>query len=423
MQACNVVAIVDPLSTGAYLAPEFCRRGWSAVAVISGDAIPDAFVKSFRSEDFIEVLTHSGQTDSLVEALRMHGVSVVVAGTEHGVQLADELAEVLGLPGNGTALSTARRDKFVMGERVRAAGVPVAASIVTDDVEEMIAWANRLGHASIVVKPVASAGSDGVAFCSGPNEIRRAFARIHGEVNPLGVYNRQVLAQERLVGEQYFVNTVSREGRHFIAEIWKDVRIISGDHNVYDREDLQSATGPLQEELTHYVVQVLDALGIHYGPAHTEVMMTAAGPVLIECAARMQGAVNPEPHRMATGHSQVSLTVDCYTAPDEFDALIGVPYRLDKHLRVVSLIAPFDGEVLEGAALVELLALPTLVGAVRELRPGTPVRKTVDLFTSPAHFYLLGEAADIDRDYARIRVLEAGGLYGGARLFAEVSGR
>lgn len=46
------------------------------------------------------------------------------------------------------------------------------------------------------------------------------------------------------------------------------------------------------------------------------------------------------------------------------------------------------------------------------LRPGSPVRRTVDLFTSPGHVYLISEdPGDLDRDYGRIRELEADGLY------------
>ena len=39
---------------------------------------------------------------------------------------------------------------------------------------------------------------------------------------------------------------------------------------------------------------MLDALGIRFGPAHTEVMLTATGPVLVESGARMHGSVPDE---------------------------------------------------------------------------------------------------------------------------------
>lgn len=412
MTSLKIVALVDPLSTGAYLAPEFASRGWTSVAVLSSSRIPDAYVKGFRRGDFAEVITHTGDLDATAAELAALGPDFVLAGAEHGVELADHLGTRLELPGNGAELSRCRRDKFAMVERIRAAGIPAAASIVTGDVAEMIAWAQQGEHWPVVVKPVASAGSDGVAFCTDAEQVTAAFDRIHGQVNQLGGYNDQVMAQERLVGQQYFLNTVSRNGRHYVAEIWKDVRVTVGGNQVYDREELLPGDGELQRTLTAYVERVLDALGILHGPAHTEVMLTDRGPVLIESGARLQGAVTPAPHAAATGTSQVSLTVDTCAAPEAFDGFPGNVYRLRKQLRVVSLIAPYDGTFAEGPALAELNSLPTLTASVRKsLTPGTPVRRTVDLFSSPDHLYLLGDLAEVERDYARIRELERDGVY------------
>ncbi|MFH8492064.1 hypothetical protein [Streptomyces longisporoflavus] len=57
MQSSKTVAIVDPVSTGARLAPEFARR---TVAVLSSGKTPDAYAKGFRPGDFTDVITHTG---------------------------------------------------------------------------------------------------------------------------------------------------------------------------------------------------------------------------------------------------------------------------------------------------------------------------------------------------------------------------
>lgn len=408
------VAIVDPVSTGAHLAPEFARRGWRAVAVLSSGKIPDAYVKGFKRGDFADVITYTGDVEETLARLTALEPQFVLAGAEHGVELADQLAERLGLPGNGTALSACRRDKFAMVERIRESGLPAAASIVSRNAQDIVDWADQSQVWPLVVKPVASAGSDGVAFCTDAAQVKAAFTAVHGTVNQLGGFNDQVMAQERLIGQQYFVNSVSRAGRHYIAEIWKDVRVPVGEGQVYDREELLAGDGELQRTVVSYVEEVLDALGIVHGPAHTEIMLTANGPVLIESGARLQGAVTPAPHVAATGTSQVALTVDACTDPDAFDRLPGTVYELRKQLRVVSLIAPHDGALVDGPDLAELNSLTTLSASVRSLAAGTPVRRTVDLFSSPDHLYLLHADLDVvERDYARIRQLEQGGLYSG----------
>ena len=52
-----------------------------------------------------------------------------MAGAETGVALADELSEHLQLRSNGTAQSEARRNKYLMGEAVRDAGIRAAKQL------------------------------------------------------------------------------------------------------------------------------------------------------------------------------------------------------------------------------------------------------------------------------------------------------
>src|SRR5262249_15389816 len=84
----------------------------------------------------------------------------------------------------------------------------------------------------------------------------------------------------------------------------------AGSPFVYDRVQLLDTSCVGQWQDSGYVRDVLTALGIRYGPAHTEVMLTAAGPCLIETGARLNGADAPELCRDCTGQDQVALTVE-----------------------------------------------------------------------------------------------------------------
>jgi hypothetical protein len=50
-------------------------------------------------------------------------ILAVIPGAEPGVELADRLSSRMGLRSNGEAASLSRRNKYLMGEAVRAAGV------------------------------------------------------------------------------------------------------------------------------------------------------------------------------------------------------------------------------------------------------------------------------------------------------------
>jgi biotin carboxylase len=407
----HVAAIVDPYSTGAHLQAEFAARGWPSVAVLSTPGIPRMLGAYKHADRYLEVIT-GPDADQVAAALRKYPVSAAIPGSETGVPFADELAERLGLPGNGTARSASRRDKQAMAEALVRHGVRAPRTIAAADPESMVRWADERNLWPIVVKPPGSSGSDGVTFCATPPQARAAFGRLYRRSHRYGGRDDVVLAQELLAGQQFIVNTVSVNGDHYVAEIWEDTRRPAAGGVAYDVEKLLTPGGEPQEALARYVPQVLDALGIAWGPAHSEVMLTSSGPVLIETGARMSGAFLPDSVRAATGHNHVTLTVDCYTDPARLTALIGRPYPVRRQLWTAALIAPYDGHLAADGAVAELYGLPTLHDVIGDLSPGRPVSRTVDLKTAPAGLYLIADdAAELHRDYARIRYLEANGLY------------
>lgn len=407
----HVVAIVDPYSTGAYLQAEFAARGWASVAVLSTPDIPRMFGPVPHADRFLDVIT-GPDAAQVVAALRRFPLGAAIPGCETGVPLADELAEQMGLPGNGTAGSASRRDKLAMARALVSHGVRAPQTIVAADPDSVVRWADERDLWPIVLKPPGSSASDGVTFCAAPAEARAAFDRLYRRSHRFGGRNDVVLAQELLVGQQFMVNTVSVNGDHYVSEIWEDTRRPVGDGVAYQLEKLMTPGGEPQEAVARYVSQVLDALGIAWGPAHSELMLTGSGPVLIETGARLQGSFLLDSVREATGHNHVTLAVDCYTDPGRLAALIGQPYPVRRQLWVVALIAPYDGHLATDGAVAELHSLPTLHDVIGDLSPGRPVSRTVDLLSAPAGLYLIADdAADLHRDYARVRHLEANGLY------------
>ena len=408
----RAVAIVDPMSTGAYLPGEFRSQGWAPVAVLSSSRLPDVLTRTFRPDDFVAIVDEDGDVDATVKQLRGHPVQAVIAGAEPGVELADALAERLGLPGNDGGNSRCRRDKVEMAETVLAHGLRAPRTAAFDNAADIIAWADALGIWPLVVKPRRSAGSDGVFFCADPDSVQAAAHSLIGRTSRLGEVNDSVCVQELVSGQQYFVNTVSREGRHYVGEIWTDVRRpVPGHSLAYDHCDLLPVDGEQQRELVARVREVLDALGVRWGPAHTEFVWTDSGPVLLEVGARMEGTIKPECVQAALGYSHVTRTVDLITDPEGFDRACAEPYRLRRFLRQVCLIAPYDG-VIADASLLSTTHVPSLAGVVGQVHTGRRVAKTIDMFTLPATVYLLARTHDeLVRDTERVRALEANGLY------------
>ncbi|WP_406834906.1 hypothetical protein ACICHK_00480 [Streptomyces sp. AHU1] len=409
----GVAAVVAPYSTGRHYREEFTRHGWQCVAVTpADDALPDLFRGSLDPADYLAVVVHDGDLEASARALRALQVTAIVAGTEIGVPLAEQLSYRLGLPGNAPLTSPRRRDKGAMAAALVRAGIDGPRSLVTGQLTEALAWADMQDGAEFVLKPADSAGSDGVMFCSSPDELRAAWQMLHEVPNAMGGTNTCLVLQERLRGTQYVINSVSAptagRTRHAFTEFWADHR--TGTH-LYDRLDLLKPTALMPRVLATYTAQVLDALGIVVGPAHTEVMsVPGRGPVLIESGARPEGSYDPAAMRAATGSDHVRDAVHA--------VITGRPDRLavrrpHQFVTKVSLIAERDG-ALDAALLHTLLALPTVRGHVGNLVPGAAVRRTVDLLTSPGRLVLASDnARAITEDYQTIRALEAHGLYAG----------
>lgn len=411
------VAVVAPFSSGKHYRAEFVHRGWECIAVSPATAaLPPLYRGGIAPVGYQGVVTHHGDLDETAHTLRRLRITAVVAGTEIGVPLTEQLAARLDLPGNNPNTSHLRRDKGAMAAALVRAGLDAPRSLSTDRLQDALSWAQSLPDvADFVLKPADSAGSDGVAFCASPDDIRAAWARLHLVPNAMGGLNHHLIIQERLRGSQYVVNSVSASdlrgpARHTVTECWADRRT-PGTH-LYDRLDLLNRTRLVPRVLTDYTVRALDALGITNGPAHTEVMyVPGRGPVMIETGARPEGFYDPHSMREATGSDHIRDAVHA--------VVTGKPRRLAADrpratVAKVSLVAPHDG-VLDPLFVERLLSLPTVRGHVGNLVPGGRVNRTIDLLTSPGRLTLAAEdPREIDQDHAVIRGMETSGLYTGS---------
>jgi L-amino acid ligase len=279
---------VDGYSTGGIVARAFSAHGFDSVHVQSSPAVRDLLVRSFRPDDYVDRLLHQGDEDELCARLTAGGrkIECVVPAAESGVLLADRLSERLGCPSNGTALSMARRDKWLMSRTVAAAHLRTIPQLRSGDPAEIMAWTADRGFTTVVLKPPASSGTYGFHICQGPDSIAHTAAGLLGSRDIFGTTVDEVIAQPYVTGTEFCVNAVSHGGRHLVSDVWLTRKRRYGQSNLYDLETMLSPLDPRYGVLTGYVGQVLDALGIEHGPSHTEVMLTPEGPVLIETAAR-----------------------------------------------------------------------------------------------------------------------------------------
>ncbi|MEO7736155.1 MAG: ATP-grasp domain-containing protein [Kofleriaceae bacterium] len=401
--------IVDPYSSGALYAAAFREAGVPVIAVVTAPTPPEVYAASYRPDDFDEILVASSDLTATIARLRALRPRCVLAGCESGVELADTLAPQV-VPGvaNAPETASARRDKGAMAAAVKRAGLPIIEQICTSDPEEVEAWLERTGlrGRDLVIKPPKSASTDGVTRVPRGVGWREVFASMVGHRNRLGLVNDRLVVQEYCHGIEYVIDTASFAGRHTVSDICRYHKIDNGEFMaVYESMAWMPPTMPAYDEIVTYAFGVLDAVGMRYGAAHVELMLTDRGPRLIEIGARPHGGGHPRFCRLATGDSQLDRVVRQFAGGEPPPA----SYVLRQHVLVQFLIARRAGYVHNAAVLGQIGELESHQFSKISIRDGAWLEATKDLFGSlDLGFVVLCHAdpARVEADARRVRELE-----------------
>lgn len=396
------VLVIDPLSSGPELVSHLEKQGHSVVSYFQ--KVPAAATGTW-SETVVE--------DSLQALALTGGFDHIVAGSDYGVVAAEVLAARLELPCNDPTLIWARRDKDAMVLSCGKAGlrVPLSWRITSpDQIEAIQLELARLGN-GVVVKPASSAGSDSCLICHSEDEIREVVSGLLGRVNLLGVWNTSCIVQERIVGEQYFVNTVTAGGEHLVTEFFVYGLLEQGGRpHIYSAITLPE-TGELFESAKEFAFAVNDALGVRFGASHTEMRLTPEGWVLIEYNGRSMGPAVPDEVYLPTrGFSQVSLWAESITRGIQGAVAVKEHGQAD-HCVAWHMPQPIRSGLLEGTHWESLETLPTFSMVTRTPEPG----EVIDLnnrVTTASHglvFFSGPNTEDVARDLQAARRLELDG--------------
>ena len=352
----RTIVICEYISTGFNYIDDVRARGYEPVLVEGtyvGPAEDQAPLRAMRDSinkhlaGSVKIIRENPDYDEILRQVREVNPVAVVAGSEFGVVLATKLAADLGLPGNPVSSIPAMTEKDAMHEALRKAGIRYIRGKVITDEADAIEYYKTLGKEDVAVKRVRGLGTQGVYLCHGYDEmlaaVRKSFSQPFMDENePVAI-----LMQERIMGTEYIVNTVSCAGKRRVASVWK-----------YDKVKMPNGTNACNysisvprleighSALVRYAYQVADAVGVQYGPIHGEFMVDEEGPVLIEVNCRPMGASLQRKYvEQIFGHHETDLALDSYLDPKKFEAELLTPYRTKKTGVIKLLILPDDVEI------------------------------------------------------------------------------
>src|SRR3990167_3088561 len=407
----NRVIIVDGFSTGKHYAAVFRQLGYQCIHLHSNPSI-DVLQHDLNPADYEMLLVNHNNEEEILKEVKKLSPAIVIPGCESGVELADYLSEKLALVSNGTALSLSRRNKFYMQEQIKKAGLRSIKQFKTSSLEQARDWLHEQKISKFIVKPLRSAGTNLFHLGYDDKTLQQAFKNIINQVDIFNYLNQEDLVQECIEGQEYAINTVSYEGKHYITDICKYKRILTAEgNNIYDKLVIEPFNIPQYETIKSYVFSVLSALGINYGPAHSEIFLTTTGPVLVETGARLMGASIPEFFEKCMGHSQLSLAVKAYIKPKEFlDYIKASHVPLNAHGMYVFLIAS-EERLMKKINYPVLSSLRSYYDNHLYTQANQKLIKTKDLISSPGVVYLCHENNQIlQSDYQKLREYEKDNL-------------
>lgn len=235
---------------------------------------------------------------AVTEACARLAPAGITTSSEYATVAAASAARVLGLEGPDPDAVARCRNKGVQRATLCAAGLPGPAHVVVTSAAEAVDAAARFGG-HVVVKPLHGSGSIGVRLCRGAHEVRAAVADL-GDQRTGGV-----LVETYLRGPEYSVETFNHRligvtRKHLGAE----------PHFVETGHDFPAPLPPVVERvLGAAALDAVRALGVDWGPAHTELRLTADGPVVVEVNPRLAGGMIPRLVQEAEGIDLVQCVV------------------------------------------------------------------------------------------------------------------
>jgi hypothetical protein len=310
----------------------------------------------------------------------VHPVTHIATLGEHDQDRAAAVGEALGVHTHSQQTVRLAHRKDAMRARLAEAGLDDTPAEVVADLAALREFAARHGF-PLVVKPVGGLASFGVSVVRAAHELGPAYQRAatasdHGWIRQLGV-----LAEGYLEGPEYSVEALSEASEHVVLAITAkytdpSTRVELG-HVVPAPLD-----GAVRTQIEDLVLGVLDAVGVEFGATHTEVVLTGAGPRVVETHVRMGG---DEIWELVHGATGVDL-LDCqlrqvigHKVLDEVRATLATP-RPPRAEAIWFATPPPVGE------LVEVLGAESAGGAVVSVAaaPGTVFTGLLSSYARPA---------------------------------------
>lgn len=257
------------------------ERGLEVVAV---DQDPHSV--GFQNAD-VCVPISTTDIPAVIMAAQEHRVDgVMTLCTDMPIRTVAAVAEACGLIGLDRETSMRVTDKAVMRQCLLENGLPGPRFYRVDSRQAYDTACASLGG-SFVVKPTDNSGSRGVFLVQdSADHEQRNKAFVHSNRH---ARTGAIIVEEYMEGEEVSVETLSIDGNVHVLQITDKVTTGAPFFVEMGHSQPTRLSSTKANSIARVAKLAVKALGIRNGPSHTEIMMTADGPKIVEIGARLGG--------------------------------------------------------------------------------------------------------------------------------------
>ncbi len=245
-------------------------------------------------------------------AAKLTRLAGIYSSSDYFVESASRVAKAIGLPGASPDAIATCRNKWKQVTALQRQSIAVPETRLVTSLREV---ENVLAEAifPLVVKPVSGSGSSGVRLCDSAAAAAKAFERANDVLlDQVDLPSPEVLIQQYVEGKEYSAEMVAYEGAvHCLGIVAKHKGpppcFVEVGHDFP-----APLSQPFLHELATFAAGAVSALGLEFGPAHVEFVLSDSGPVLIEVNPRLAGGMIPVMLSHALGTSIPDMVIKLY---------------------------------------------------------------------------------------------------------------
>ena len=264
-------------------------------------AIPVRFHEEWRS------------VDALMKVIERDRVDAVLALGDRPTVIAAHVARLLELPSHPPEAATLARDKRLMRERLKSAGLLTPSFFTVPAGADPLTILERVTFPA-VIKPTILSGSRGVIRVDDALSFVTAFDRVRRLLSSPDVRELRdpesdvVQVEEYLPGAEYALEGVVERGVLRPLALFDKPDPLDGpffEESIYVTPSRVNVG--IRRQIADTVAAAVRALGLHHGPVHAECRVNSRGVFVLEAAARPIGGLCAKALRLVATESVQSI--------------------------------------------------------------------------------------------------------------------